>query len=131
MQRFDSVGVNFGDDRFGRAGGRHQAKPTEVLKTGKCLGRRGHVGQLFQTLQTGDRQPAQFALLHLADGSREIGRHKVDLPAQQIGERRAFAFVRHMHRINARYVHEVLARQMRLRAKARRAHGDGLGLGFG
>ena len=84
---------------------------------------RGHIGQQRGTLDTGNRQRAQFASQNLGHGRVDVHERAVYLSAKQIDHDRTTAFVGHMYARGVGLLPEQLGRQVITAAIARGGRG--------
>jgi hypothetical protein len=96
-----------------------QAVPGGGLEAGEAgLGHGRHVGVAFGALQARLRDGDGLAALHVRRGGRHGVEAVLHLAADQVGEHRAGALVRHVDRLDAGLQHEHLQRQVLGRAGA-------------
>src|SRR5438876_2656807 len=77
-----------------------------------------HAGQQRRAPERGDGECLDTPFPDMDDGRGELVHHRLDLAAQQVGKRRAAAFVRHMQQLQVGLPHQQLDRQMVRRAVA-------------
>jgi hypothetical protein len=117
------------DDRARRAGRHHQRIPGHRLEARQALLGNGRcVGHDGRALEAGHAQRAQLAALDVRQHRRHLRKHHADLAAQQVIDRRAYAFVGHVQQLHAAIERHQLAGQVRLAAGARRGKADAAGL---
>ena len=118
------------DHGVGRAGRRIEAEHgvgVEALQPEFV--ERGHVGKQRRTLRAAHCDHAQLARAHVRDGDARV-EEKVELAAEQVGQRRRGAAVGHVHGKGAGLRLHHLGGQVRRAAVARRAEAALAGVGL-
>ena len=103
-ERSDDRGMQFGHDRLRRAGGHEQSVPADDLVALAGPLRRASAAPAAsgERLSAGDRERAQLAGLRERQRARDVFEHELDLAADEIGERRPAALVRHVRHLQRR-----------------------------
>ena len=131
-ERLNSASFSFFTTASGVSLGRDQPEerhPVHVFETD--LGEGRHVGQGRNTRLARHGERAQPPVQHERQRGRQIVVDDLDLPADDVGERRADAAVRDMHDVGAGRELELLAEQMADRTVARRRVGQLAGMRAG
>ena len=124
-QQDDTVqlGRELVDDRLGGRDRRENAAPAEQIDRGQAeLDEGRHVAVEREARRVGDRERLDLAGIARQAAERYAGR--VDLPAEQVGDGRRLALVRHVHDIDSRRGVELLADEVAAGALAVRAVGE-------
>jgi hypothetical protein len=105
-------------DCRGKVSRREDAEPGGGFKSGHRLADRRQVRKHRLPLVAGHAVGAQLSGAHLLGPGHQADEHQVDLPAEQIGERRRRSLVRHVQKVDAGHQLELLACEMERRADA-------------
>ena len=117
--RLPRDGIQPGDDRLRRSGRREQRIPALHLKLRQARFRRGwNIGQGRQPRARRDGEPFRLAVENRRGNRRRRVADAIDLPADQIGQRRSRAAIADEDHIDLGGMNEALADQVIRRADA-------------